>query len=108
MPDFNPITKVSIEGDNFLINGVPTLEGRSFHDVSIQGLLLNSRMANAVFDDGNRFTRHLWEYPDKGRWNADRNTNELIEMLPTYAERGLHCIDINLQGCVSTRLLQVG
>ena len=98
MPEFSPRTEVSIEDDRFLINGVPTQKELSFHDVSIEGLLLNSRMANAVFDDSNEFTQHLWAYPDNGNWDPERNTDELIEMLPTYISKGLNCIDINLQG----------
>jgi hypothetical protein len=93
-----PRTRVGIEGDKFLVNGVPTQQGQSFRDNSIEGLLMNSRMANAVFDDENKFTRHLWAYPKNDRWRADRNTDELIEMLPTYYAKGLTCIDINLQG----------
>ncbi len=98
MPEFSPRTEVSIEDDRFLINGVPTHKELSFHDVSIEGLLLNSRMANAVFDDSNEFTQHLWAYPDNDNWDPERNTDELIEMLPTYISKGLNCIDINLQG----------
>ena len=97
-PSFNPQTNISIEDDNFLVNGIPTQLGLSFNGVSIEGLLMNSRMANAMFDDDNEFTRHLWAYPNNDRWQADRNTNELIEMLPTYMSKGLTCIDINLQG----------
>lgn len=95
---FTPQTAVSIDGDNFLINGIPTLEGRTFRDKSIEGLLLNSRMANAVFDDENDLTRHLWAYAENDRWRANRNTDELIDMLPIYYSKGLNCIDINLQG----------
>lgn len=51
-----------------------------------------------MFDDDNKFTRHLWAYPNTQKWDPNRNTNELIEMLPTYFAKGLTCIDINLQG----------
>ena len=98
MTEFRPVTKISIEGDKFLVNGTPTHEGATFRGVAIEGLMMNSRMANAVFDDDNEFTRHLWAYPDNEKWDADRNTNELIEMLPTYKSKGLSCIDVNLQG----------
>lgn len=98
MKNFVPKTFVSIEGDKFHINGTPTLKNRSFNGVSIEGLLMNSRMANAVFDDENEFTKHLWAYPDTGEWDPERNTNELISMMPIYASNGLVCICINLQG----------
>tara|TARA_B100000029_G_scaffold504711_1_gene584064 strand:+ start:475 stop:1626 length:1152 start_codon:yes stop_codon:yes gene_type:complete len=95
---FNPTTEISVEGDKFLVNGTPTNEAATFRGVSIEGLMMNSRMANAVFDDDNEFTRHLWAYPDSKIWDANRNTKELIEMLPTYKSKGLSCIDVNLQG----------
>ena len=98
MTEFNPSTEISIEGDKFLVNGIPTNEKVTFRGVSIEGLMMNSRMANAVFDDDNEFTRHLWDYPDNEKWDADRNTNELVEMLPTYMSKGLSCINVNLQG----------
>ena len=98
MTKFNPTTEISVEGDKFLVNGTPTNEAATFRGVSIEGLMMNSRMANAVFDDDNEFTRHLWAYPDSKIWDANRNTKELIEMLPTYKSKGLSCIDVNLQG----------
>jgi hypothetical protein len=97
-PKFTPKTSITIDGENFLINGIPTQQGRTFRGTSIEGLLMNSRMANAMWDDENEFTKHLWSYPDNDRWQVDRNTNELIDMLPIYYEKGLTCIDINLQG----------
>ena len=96
--DFTPKTAITIDGENFLINGAPTQQGQSFRGTSIEGLLMNSRMANAMWDDENELTKHLWSYPDNDLWQADRNTNELIDMLPIYYEKGLTCIDINLQG----------
>jgi hypothetical protein len=93
-----PQTVVSIEDDQFLINSESTYEDRAYRGWKIEGLLLNSRMANGVFDDINPLTRQLWAYPDTGEWNPDRNVQELIDMLPTYAAHGLLCIPVNLQG----------
>jgi hypothetical protein len=95
---FKPVTKITIDGDKILVNGIPTQQGLTFRGTSIEGLMMNSRMANAMFDDENELTRHLWAYPSNDRWRADRNTDELIEMLPTFYSKGLTCIDINLQG----------
>lgn len=53
-------TTVSIQGDQILINGRPTYEGRHWKDQKIQGLLFNSRMANAIADDENPSTRGVW------------------------------------------------
>lgn len=98
MSSFKAQTHIAIDGDKFSVNGDPMQRGVQFQGVSIEGLLLNSRMANAIFDDENPLTRHLWAYPDTGHWDANRNTDELIAMLPTYKARGLGAIDINLQG----------
>ncbi len=91
-------TTVEIDGDSWLINGQPTYKGRSFRDMKVEGLLLNSRMANAIFDDINPWTRGLWAYPDTSTWDPSRNTSELIKMLPVYVEYGLTAININIQG----------
>ena len=59
---------------------------------------MNSRMTNAVFDDENPVTRGLFAYPDTGEWDADRNTDEFIGMLPVYRAHGLLAVTVNLQG----------
>lgn len=91
-------TEIEIDGDSWLINARPTYEGRWYKDINVEGLLLNSRMANGVFTDSNVLTRHLWAYPDTGIWDAQRNTIELAKMLPVYAKHGLTAINVNLQG----------
>ena len=91
-------TQVGIAGEAWLINGEPTYRGRGYRGWPIEGLLLNSRMANAVFDDANAATRFLWRYPDTGRWDADRNTGEFVHALPSYREHGLAAVTVNLQG----------
>ena len=93
-----PRTDVSIDGDKWLINGEFTYPGRSYNGMTVEGLLMNSRMTNAVFDDENQLTRKLWKYPDSGEWDPDRNTNEFIAQLPTYREHGLLAVTVNLQG----------
>lgn len=92
------MTAVSIDGEDWLVDGLPTHAGRHWREHRIEGLLLNSRMANAVFDDANPLTRHLWAYPDTANWDPQRNTDELIAMLPTYRSFGLDAICVNLQG----------
>ena len=91
-------TQLSIEGERCLINGRPTYEGRRYRGWNIEGLLMNSRMTNAVFDDENPVTRGLFAYPDTGEWDADRNTDEFIAMLPVYRAHGLLAVTVNLQG----------
>jgi hypothetical protein len=86
-------TAVSIEGTDFFLNGAVT-----YPDTSAEGLLLNSRMVKAVFDDENPATRDLWAYPDTGEWDPERNAAEFVAALPSYAEHGLRAVTINLQG----------
>jgi hypothetical protein len=90
-------TTVDIDGDRFLIDGRPTYEGRVFDGTSIEGLLLNARMVQAVFDDLNPETRHHWAYPD-GPWDATRNTRECVAAMPEWRAAGLLGITVNLQG----------
>ena len=92
------LTLVSIEGDAWLIDGQATYDGREYRGWRVEGLLMNSRMTNAVFDDENPVTRGLWAYPDTGEWDADRNTDEFIAMLPVYRAHGLLAVTVNLQG----------
>ena len=90
-------TTVSIDGDRFLINGQPTYEGRHYQGRKIEGLLLNSRMVQGVFDDLNPETHHQWAYPD-GPWDAERNIREFLEAMPVWRATGLLGFTINLQG----------
>src|SRR5882724_9600312 len=75
-------TVISIQGDEFYLNGHPTYEGRVWQGHKIQGLLLNSRMVQGIFDDRNPATLKRWAYPDTGRWDAERNTHEFIAAMP--------------------------
>ncbi|MEO6795572.1 MAG: Ig-like domain repeat protein [Candidatus Dormibacter sp.] len=86
-------TVVAIEGARFLINGEVTSPGKP-----AEGLLLNTRMAQAIFDDANPNTVGFWAYPDTHTWDAQRNTNEFVAMLPTYAQHGIHLVTVGLQG----------
>jgi len=91
-------TEISIDGDTFLINGELTYKGRYWNGKRIEGLLLNSRMVQGVFDDLNTETRHQWAYTDTGVWDADRNTNEFIDAMPSWLAHGVLAFTINLQG----------
>ncbi|MEO7271452.1 MAG: hypothetical protein ABIX28_06795 [Vicinamibacterales bacterium] len=91
-------TSVSIARDEFRINGKPTYQGRSWQGHRIEGLLLNSRMVQATFDDLNPETRSTWSYPDTGSWDPERNTREFIAAMPEWRRHGLLAITINLQG----------
>jgi len=91
-------TEVSIAGEKFFLNGKPTYAGRTWEGVSIEGRLMNSRMVQGTFDDQNPETRARWNYPDTGKWDADRNTNEFIAAMPEWKRHGLIAFTLNLQG----------
>jgi hypothetical protein len=91
-------TTVSIVGEDFHINGKPTYAGRTWKGRRIEGLLLNSRMVQGIFDDRNPATASRWAYSDTGRWDAERNTREFIAAMEQWRRHGLLAFTINLQG----------
>lgn len=91
-------TSVSISDQQFFINGRLTYSGRYWNRHRIEGLLMNSRMVQGIFDDLNPETVKNWEYPDTKKWDADRNTNEFIGNMPVWKSHGLLSFTLNLQG----------
>ncbi|HXI17915.1 MAG TPA: hypothetical protein VNM48_16255, partial [Chloroflexota bacterium] len=91
-------TTVAIDGQRFLIDEKPTYAGREWRGHKIEGLLMNSRMVQATFDDENPLTQNMFAYPDTGAWEADRNTDEFVAMIPEYRAHGLLSVTLNLQG----------
>lgn len=91
-------TRVEIRGERFFINDRPTYEGVTWGSKPIEGLLLNTRMVQGVYDDLNPETRHLWAYADTGVWDAERNTDEFIAAMPAWAAHGILAFTLNLQG----------
>lgn len=93
-----PRTVVTIAGDQFLINGRPTYPGRTWRGHKVEGLLMNARLVQGVFDDLNPATAGRWAYPDTGKWDAGRNTDEFIAAMPAWRAHGLLAFTINFQG----------
>ena len=91
-------TIVEIQGEQFYINGKPTYPGRSWKGYPIEGLLINSRMVQGIFDDLNPETAKEFAYPDTKKWDADRNTNEFIAAMPEWYKNGMNAFTINMQG----------
>lgn len=91
-------TIVSIKGENFLINGIPTLQDVVWNGIQMEGLLPNSRMVQGIFDDLNPETILKWNYPDTKKWDPDRNTREFIAAMDAWYAHGLLAFTINLQG----------
>jgi hypothetical protein len=76
------VTQIRIDGRNFRINGKLT------HQNSLaQGLLMNVRMVNAVFEDA--------LLPD---FDPEENTAEFVAMIPAYVALGIRAFTISLQG----------
>ena len=91
-------TTLSIQGDAFYINGKPTYAGRTWKGHKVEGLLMNSRVVQATFDDLNPETRSRWTYPDRTPYDAEKNTEKFIAMLPEWRKAGLLSFTVNLQG----------
>lgn len=96
-------TEVTIVGEQFYINGSPVYEGRTWTtgyggEYSVEGLLMNARLVQGIFDDLNPETRGQWVYPDTGEWDPDRNTEEFIRAMSVWREYGLISFTLNLQG----------
>ena len=92
------MTEISIEGTRFFVNGQPTYAGISYEGKPVEGLLFNSRMVQAVYDDDNPQTVARWCYPDTGQWDPVRNTDEFCSVLPEYRRHGLLAVTVGLQG----------
>ncbi|MGG1639030.1 hypothetical protein [Paenibacillus sp. NRS-1760] len=88
-------TVLTIEGEQFVINGKKTyteIEGSPSH---VHGLLMNARFVQGVFDDKqdpNRFHRF------GRRFDPDQNTNDLIAALPEWYRAGLRAFTVCFQG----------
>ncbi len=96
-------TTVTIEGEQFHINGSPVYEGQTWEtsyggEYPVEGLLMNARLVQGIFDDLNPQTRGQWTYPDTREWDPDRNTNEFVRAMATWREHGLLSFTLNLQG----------
>lgn len=91
-------TVVSIVDDQFYLNGEPTFKGREWNGYKIEGLIPNSRMVQGIFDDENPETVERFEYPDTGKWDPERNTNEFVAAMPSWMDHGLISFTVNMQG----------
>jgi len=94
----NSKTILSIHENQFYINGKPTYEGQYWNGKKIEGLLMNSRMVQGIFDDTNPNSNANFAYPDTNIWNAERNTDEFIAAMPLWKSHGLLAFTLNLQG----------
>ncbi|HEY7612040.1 MAG TPA: hypothetical protein VH764_03535 [Gemmatimonadales bacterium] len=75
-------TVVTRDGRRFRINGAVTYRGKP-----AEGLLMNVRMVNAIFEDTNR--------PE---FDPAANTDEFVARMPEYVSQGVLAFTISLQG----------
>ncbi len=92
------VTTVSIKENQFFINGEITYKGRYWGKHKIEGLLMNSRMVQGIFDDTNPKTQENFKYPDTQKWEPERNTSEFIEHMKLWKSHGLLAFTLNMQG----------
>jgi hypothetical protein len=90
-------TTVSIKGNQFYINDELTYKGQTWQGNKVEGLLMNSRMVQGIFDDTNPETVGRFVYEDTGKWDAERNTNEFVENMSLWKIYGLLAFTLNLQ-----------
>ncbi len=89
-------TKLSIEGERFLINGRLVYQEIPAASKDAHGLLMNARFIQGIFDDKadpRRFARFGWK-----TWDPERHTDELIQALPEWYRYGLRAFTVGLQG----------
>jgi len=77
-----PATRISIVSGKWHLNGKVTYPG-----APAEGLLMNVRMVNSVFEDAKRV-----------EFDPDANTDRFIAQIPDYAAHGVRAFTICLQG----------
>lgn len=86
-------TIMSIQGDQFYINGQPTYS--EIAGCRYKGLLMNARFIQGIYDD----KAGLERYSRFGRtFDPDQNTEELILNLPKWYEAGIRAFTVGIQG----------
>jgi len=92
------MTTLAISAEDFVVDGAIANAGRKLDGIPLDGLLLNSRMINGIFDDLNPETCQQWAYPDTELWDPDRNTDEFIAAMRQWRADGLDAFTIGVQG----------
>lgn len=81
-------TDVAIRGEHWFIDDRITNEGSP-----AEGLLMNVRMVNAVFEDDRPSVEQL-----PSGFDPDENTARFIQRIPEYVAHGINAFTISLQG----------
>ena len=91
-----PNTYISIKNGSFLINNQLIYSNIENSNPNAHGLLMNARFIQGIFDDKidpTRFAR--WGHK---KWDAEKNTNDLIKALPQWYKYGLRAFTVGIQG----------
>jgi hypothetical protein len=81
-------TQVSIRGDKWYFNDIIINQG-----TPAEGLLMNVRMVNSVFEDrGEELSRHVEVF------DPVTNTSNFVSKIPEYVNSGVNAFTISLQG----------
>jgi hypothetical protein len=91
-------TTVTINENQFFINGKPTYKGQTWKGNKIEGLLINSRMVQGIFDDLNANNVAEFAYPDTKKWDAERNNEEFVAAMSQWYTKGMNSFTLNMQG----------
>ena len=89
-------TQLTISGERFRVNGTPVYADLAGTHPDAHGLLMNARFIQGVFDDKSdpsRFARF-----GHATWDAEANTDRLIEALPDWHRYGLRAFTVGFQG----------
>ena len=89
-------TTISIHNTLFRINGDLTYSEIPTNRPEAQGLLMNARFIQGVFDDVDdpgRFAR--WGHAE---WDPTAHTQGLIDALPQWYDHGLRAFTVGFQG----------
>lgn len=88
-------TRLEIDGEHFLINGLKVYSDIDSSHVHAHGLLMNARFIQGVFDDQADRSR----YQRFGRnFDPNQNTDDLIAALPQWYAYGLRAFTVGFQG----------
>lgn len=84
----------TIQSGKFVINGVVSNKGHRS-----EGTLMNVRTIQAVFDDTNSVSKHL--YPDTHKWDPARQTAEFVGNLSSWKSYGINAFTVGMMGGIT-------
>ncbi len=89
-------TVLTIQGEDFFINGKKTYAEIDGSKESSHGLLMNARFIQGIFDEKEDISRFNRFGVDK--YDPDKNTDDLIASLDEWYDYGLRAFTVGIQG----------